>query len=86
MKPRRISSRCCIARLPEAFHTGEAQLNRLQAAQITLLQAVDGKPISEIAVASPFAPGKTYNLYSCFSILPRHQHRHLWQAEQIWGA
>lgn len=62
------------------------EFDRLQAAQIALLQAADGKPISEIDVASPFAPGKTYNLYSCFSILPRHQHRHLWQAEQIWGA
>jgi hypothetical protein len=26
-----------------------------------------------------------YNLYSCFTILPRHQHRHLWQAERVWG-
>ncbi len=62
------------------------EFERLQAAQIALLHAVDGKPISEIHVASPFAPGKTYNLYSCFSILPRHQHRHLWQAEQVWAS
>jgi len=25
-----------------------------------------------------------YNLYACFTILPRHQHRHLWQAERVW--
>jgi hypothetical protein len=24
-----------------------------------------------------------YNLYSCFTILPSHQHRHIWQAEQV---
>jgi len=60
------------------------EFDRLQTAQVDLLRAVDGKPISEIHVASPFAPGRTYNLYSCFSILPRHQHRHLWQAEGIW--
>jgi hypothetical protein len=32
---------------------------------------------------SPFAPGVRYNLYSTLSILPRHQERHLWQAEQV---
>ncbi len=60
------------------------EFDRLQATQIEMLRSVDGKPISEIYVASPFAPGRTYNLFSCFSILPRHQHRHLWQAEQVW--
>ena len=24
-----------------------------------------------------------YNLYSCLTILPPHQHRHLWQAERV---
>ncbi|MHB1329612.1 MAG: DinB family protein [Gemmatimonadales bacterium] len=60
------------------------EFGRLQATQMEMLESVDGKPISRIYVASPFSPGRTYNLYSCFSILPRHQHRHLWQAEQIW--
>ncbi len=27
-----------------------------------------------------------YNLFACLTILPRHQHRHLWQAEQAWQA
>jgi hypothetical protein len=28
----------------------------------------------------------TYNLFACLTILPRHQHRHFWQAEQAWQA
>jgi hypothetical protein len=35
-------------------------------------------------VQSPFNEKVKYNLYSCLTILPPHQHRHLWQAEQIW--
>jgi len=26
-----------------------------------------------------------YNLFACFTILPLHQHRHLWQAERVWA-
>jgi hypothetical protein len=37
-------------------------------------------------ITSPFDRRIRYNAYSCFTILPRHEHRHLWQAEQVWSA
>ena len=42
----------------------------------------DGLPIDRVKIASPFNTRLRYNVFSAFSILPRHQHRHLWQAEQ----
>jgi len=40
--------------------------------------------LSQVRVTSPFNARVRYNLYACFTILPRHQHRHLWQAERVW--
>jgi hypothetical protein len=74
--------------IPTAVEAPEAlvaEFVRLQRAQVEFLEAVDGRPLGEVQVPSPFAPGRSYNLFSCFSILPRHQHRHLWQAEQVWA-
>jgi hypothetical protein len=42
--------------------------------------------LGRVRVDSPFSPGRTYNLYSCFTILARHQLRHLRQAERVWGS
>ena len=61
-----------------------AEFERLQAMQLALLGEADGRPLNGVKVTSPFSAKVRYNLYSCFSILPAHQHRHLWQAEQIW--
>ncbi len=62
-----------------------AKFDRLQDEQMTWVGQADGLPLGELRIKSPFDPrGKmSYNLYSCLSILPRHQHRHLWQAEQV---
>ena len=43
----------------------------------------DGRPIDRVKVTSPFNPRLRYNLYACLTILPRHQERHLWQAERV---
>jgi hypothetical protein len=59
-----------------------AEFERLQLEQITLAREADGLPIDRVKIASPFNTRLRYNLYAAFSILPRHQHRHLWQAEQ----
>ncbi len=61
-----------------------AEFDRLQAAQLSCLREADGLPLGRIWIRSPFDPRIRYNTYSCLSILPRHQHRHLWQAEQVW--
>jgi hypothetical protein len=59
-----------------------ARFRELQEEQIELLHAADGLPLNQLRIASPFNERVRYNLYSCFVILPRHQERHLWQAEQ----
>lgn len=61
-----------------------AEFEKWQKVQMDLLIAADGLPLNSIRVTSPFNAKVKYNLYSCFSILPAHQHRHLWQAERIW--
>lgn len=56
----------------------------LQQETLGFLQASDGLPIHKVRVASPFNERIHYNLYACFAILAAHQHRHLWQAEQLF--
>ena len=61
-----------------------AEFDRFHEEQLACLRDADGLPLSEVKIVSPFRASVTYNLYSCLRILPRHQHRHLWQAEQAW--
>jgi DinB superfamily len=62
-----------------------ADFNRWQQVQIACVQAADGLDLGRLWIRSPFNPRIRYNAYACLSILPRHQHRHLWQAEQVWS-
>jgi hypothetical protein len=57
--------------------------DRLQAEQVRSVQEADGLPLSRIRITSPFDARLRYSLFSCLTILPRHQQRHLWQAEQV---
>ena len=59
-----------------------AEFNRLQQEQMARTRAFEGLPLQKVKVKSPFNEKVSYNAYSCLTILPRHQHRHLWQAEQ----
>ena len=59
-----------------------AEFDRLQAEQIAVTRACEGLPIDRVKMVSPFNASVRYNVFSALSILPRHQHRHLWQAEQ----
>lgn len=59
-----------------------AEFDRLQEEQIGWVAAADGLDLARLRVSSPFDARAKYNLYSCLSILPRHQERHIWQAEQ----
>ena len=60
-----------------------AEFDRLQADQIQCAVEADGLPLSRLWIRSPFDQRIRYNAYSCLTILPRHQERHLWQAEQV---
>jgi DinB superfamily len=62
-----------------------AEFDRLQQVQIACVGAADGVDLGRLWIRSPFNPRIRYNTFSCLSILPRHQHRHLWQAEQVWS-
>lgn len=61
-----------------------AEFERQQQIVVDLLGEVDGRPMKEIKVRSPFNEKLRYDLYSCFSVLAPHQHRHLWQGEGVW--
>jgi hypothetical protein len=63
-----------------------AEFDRLQVDQITVAREADGLPIDRVKMVSPFNASVRYNIFSALSILPRHQHRHLWQAEQAGRA
>jgi hypothetical protein len=54
---------------------------KLQQEQIKCVRDADGLPLAKIKIASPFNPRIRYCVYSALSILPRHQHRHIRQAE-----
>lgn len=72
--------------IPEALVSEAGLLERfarLQAEQIEAVRAADGLPLGRVRVTSPFDARIRYNLYSCLTIQPPHQHRHLWQAEQV---
>jgi len=66
---------------PGAIAEIRATFESLQAEQIAILQAADGLPLQKVRINSPFDPRVRYNLFSALTILLRHQHRHLWQAE-----
>ena len=61
-----------------------ARFDELQAEQIAIVASSEGLPIDRVKIASPFDARASYNLYACFTILPAHQHRHIWQAERAF--
>ncbi|MBC8088687.1 MAG: DinB family protein [Phycisphaerae bacterium] len=61
-----------------------AEFRTTQDAQIQLTTLAEGRPLESIRIVSPFDSRVTYNAYACLVLLPRHQRRHLWQAEQVW--
>lgn len=62
-----------------------AEFERWQAVILALLASADGVPIDKVNLISPFNARMKYNLYAAFSVIPRHQHRHLQQAERVWS-
>jgi hypothetical protein len=62
-----------------------ADFERLQAEVIACVRTADGLPIDHIKLVSPFDARLRYNLFAALTIIPRHQHRHLLQAERAAG-
>jgi hypothetical protein len=63
-----------------------SDFDRLQAELLRCLDRARDLPLSRLKVQSPFARRVRYNLYSTFRVIPAHQRRHLWQAEQVLAA
>lgn len=62
-----------------------AEFDDLQAQLIALTREANGRAIDRIRINSPFDARAKYNVYSALVLLPRHQERHLIQAEEVWG-
>jgi hypothetical protein len=58
-----------------------AEFDRLQGELIDVTRQADGYPLGEMKIISPFGGRIRYNFYSALRILPRHQERHIEQAE-----
>ena len=71
-----------IERSPESLI---AEFGRLQSEVISCVRAADGLPIDHVKLVSPFNACLRYNLYAALTMVPRHQHRHLLQAERAAG-
>jgi hypothetical protein len=61
------------------------EFRRLHEALVARVEAADGLRIDRVRMPSPFNPRLRYRAWSGLSILPRHAHRHLRQAEAAAG-
>lgn len=87
--PVRFRMRTTAAFIPGSMASVEAlvaEFDNWQQMQLRWVEAADGLQLARIQVVSPFNAKVRYSLYSCLTILPRHQHRHIWQAEQVAAA
>ena len=62
-----------------------AEFRRLQGILADLVREADAKQIDQVRITSPFGEKIRYNCYSAFVMIPRHQMRHIEQAEEVWG-
>jgi len=62
-----------------------AEFKRLQLELMEMVKESDGLPIDKVAITSPYGEKIHYNLYSTYVILPRHEERHIQQAELVWA-
>jgi hypothetical protein len=59
-----------------------ADFKRLQSDIIACVRSAEGRAIDHVKLASPYDARVRYNLYAALTLVPRHQHRHLLQAER----
>ncbi len=86
--PVRMKTRTTAAFVPQAELPLEVlvgEFNRLQNDLLAFLPVADGLPLHKVKLQSPFNERISYNVFSALGIIPRHQHRHLWQAKQLLG-
>jgi hypothetical protein len=84
--PYRTKTKTPAQFVPERIEPMPDVLERFDYLQGELLVRLDrasGLALDRLRVVSPFNARIKYNLYSAFRLLPVHQRRHLWQAEQV---
>jgi DinB superfamily len=59
-----------------------AKFEELQRELIQLVESADGLALCEIQIPWPVYVRIKYNMFASLKIIPAHQRRHLWQAEQ----
>jgi hypothetical protein len=62
-----------------------AEFKRLQLELIAIVRESDGLAIDKVRITSPFGEKIRYDVYSTYVILPRHEERHIQQAELVWA-
>lgn len=62
-----------------------AEYKRLHVTLGEMVRECDGLAIDQVRIRSPFGEKIQYNLYSSFVMIPRHDERHLQQAELVWA-
>jgi hypothetical protein len=58
------------------------EYEKLQRELIYLLVDADGLALTKVKIPSPFLPRLRYSVYFALRMIPGHQRRHLWQAEE----
>jgi hypothetical protein len=84
--PYRIKVRTPATFDPQRVDSAEIVMEawmQLQGQLYGRIAAADGLALDKVKVVSPFAESVKYNLLSAFTVIPAHQRRHIWQAEQI---
>lgn len=87
--PYRMKVRTSEPFVPARVEPMAETLERFDYLQLELQGRVDraaGLDLNRLRVTSPFAEQVKYNLYVFLAVLPVHQRRHLWQAEQVRAA
>lgn len=62
-----------------------AEFRRLQMELERMARESDGLAIDKVSITSPFGEKVHYSCYSAFVLLPRHEERHIGQAELVWS-
>ena len=60
-----------------------AEYEALQRELVAVLEEAADLALEKIKIVSPFNAKVKYHAYTAFRLIPTHQRRHLWQAEQV---
>lgn len=83
--PYRLRAPSPASFFPTGAEPAAAVLRRfeeLQREMVSVVEAANGLALTRIKIAWPVYVRLTYNMFASLKMIPAHQRRHLWQAEQ----